>query len=167
MTTEQLRLFMSLPALVKNKYVKSATGCWLWTGKTDKCGYGLVGRYKPREDGSQGYTQWYLAHRIVWTQVNGEIPKGVLIRHSCDIPSCGFPDHLLAGTQLDNMKDRNDRGRQAKGEHNGRSKLTAAEVLVIRKLINNGSVLRQIARIFEVEPTSIRDIKKRKNWAHI
>jgi len=50
-------------------------------------------------------------HRIVWSIHNGPIPEGLVVRHSCDVPRCIEPAHLLIGTQLDNMRDKRERGR--------------------------------------------------------
>lgn len=55
-----------------------------------------------------------LAHRYVWQLANGkEIPKGLVVRHKCNIPDCINPLHLEIGTQADNMRDRDERGRTA------------------------------------------------------
>jgi hypothetical protein len=51
------------------------------------------------------------AHRWIWSLINGEIPPGMVIRHLCDNPICVHPDHLLLGTQADNMRDMHERGR--------------------------------------------------------
>lgn len=77
------------------------TGCWLWSGGTDRHGYG---------------TQWVAgrvvyAHRIFYEQHVGAIPDGQVVRHKCDTPTCVNPAHLLPGTQGDNMRDARERGR--------------------------------------------------------
>ncbi len=81
--------------------------CWNWKkGKTGRPGnfYGKT-RYAP---------YGYRAHRISYTLVNGTIPKGLHILHSCDNGLCCNPNHLRVGSPADNMKDKVDRGR-AKG----------------------------------------------------
>lgn len=52
------------------------------------------------------------AHRFSYTLAFGEIPDGLLIRHSneCVSRACVNPDHLLTGTQYDNMQDRKEAG---------------------------------------------------------
>ena len=77
-------------------------GCWLWDGAVDKqWGYGWirVGRKMKK------------AHRVSFEAFKGPIPRGLLICHKCDVPSCVNPDHLYSGTNLQNMRDRHDRGR--------------------------------------------------------
>lgn len=52
------------------------------------------------------------AHRFSYTLASGEIPEGLLIRHSneCVSRACVNPDHLMVGTQWDNMQDRRAAG---------------------------------------------------------
>lgn len=96
--------------------------CWLWLGRASRDGYG---RY--RYAGKQG-----MAHKYAWERVNGPVPDGLILRHSCDTPACCNPSHLLLGTQADNMRDKTERDRQAKGSDNGMSILTEAQVLELR-----------------------------------
>ena len=46
------------------------------------------------------------AHRLAYTTVKGPIPKGQLIRHTCNNPPCCNPNHLVPGTYKDNAQDR-------------------------------------------------------------
>jgi hypothetical protein len=78
---------------------------------------------------TQGGKQ-YLLSRFVYGLLKGNT-KGLVVRHTCDNPLCINPDHLLIGTHNDNVQDKVNRGRQAKGTHNGRSKLTEPEVIDI------------------------------------
>jgi hypothetical protein len=48
----------------------------------------------------------------VYSFVKGPIKDGDVIRHTCDNKCCINPDHLIAGTQAENIKDIYDRGRQ-------------------------------------------------------
>ena len=52
------------------------------------------------------------AHRYSYQIHTGQIPKGFVICHTCDTPSCVNPDHLWAGTQSENMKDMFNKNRQ-------------------------------------------------------
>lgn len=50
-------------------------------------------------------------HRVAWTIVNGPIPDGLCVLHSCDNPPCVNVDHLWLGTVQDNNRDRDAKGR--------------------------------------------------------
>ena len=54
--------------------------------------------------------RWSLA-RLVWHLKNGPIANGAVIRHTCDNARCINPDHLVPGTQADNVNDMMDRNR--------------------------------------------------------
>lgn len=79
------------------------SGCWIWIGATDGKGYGhMASAYKKSP---------MKAYRVSYELFNGKIPKGLVVRHKCDIPSCVNPNHLEIGTQKDNMQDASKRGR--------------------------------------------------------
>src|SRR5215472_6350657 len=115
--------------------------CWEWIGARISAGYGHGHR-----DGEHFY-----AHRAAYEAVNGEgSADGMMIRHSCDNPPCCRPDHLLAGTQTDNMADAWDRDRMhpVRGEANGRAVLTEDQVRIARGLARAGMTISSIARFF-------------------
>jgi len=99
------------------------SGCFLWLGPYDKDGYGKV----YASDG-----RYLRAHRYACELVGRPIPKGILGCHKCDNPSCMNPDHIFQGTHKTNHADRGSKGRQARGEAVGVSKLTASQVTEIR-----------------------------------
>ena len=74
------------------------------------------------------------------------------------------PYHLETGTHQDNMRDRNIRGRTAKGVRNPKSKLTEKEVLEIYK---DQRIYKDIAKQYNVLPDTISRIKSGKNWGHV
>ena len=82
--------------------VNKTDSCWLWTGALSSRGYGSFG--------VNGKTT--AAHRYSYQIHTGQIPKGFVICHTCDTPSCVNPDHLWAGPQSENMKDMFNKNRQ-------------------------------------------------------
>ena len=78
--------------------------CWLWTGQLDKDGYGMV---------MINYRSWK-ASRAAWHLLVGPIPEGMLVLHKCDVRACCNPDHLWLGTQSDNIRDMDSKGRRRK-----------------------------------------------------
>jgi HNH endonuclease len=81
--------------------VDKKTGCHLWTGHRDPRGYGII---------AIGETARF-AHRMAWESVNGLIPDGMILMHTCDNPPCCNLEHLALGTRGDNNRDRVKKGR--------------------------------------------------------
>jgi len=133
------------------------SGCWFWIGQSLPKGYGMTTvNQKP-----------ILTHRLSYKLFIGEIPKGKLICHHCDTPSCVNPDHLFVGTHADNMKDMSSKG-LTKGEKCGHNKLKEQDVLLIRDLYQNGYYSQsEIAKEFNVQQTHISAIVRRIIWKHI
>lgn len=84
------------------------TPCWQWIG-------GAAGEY----GGAWFERRQELAHRISWILHFGKIPGGMFVLHKCDNKLCVNPEHLFLGTQADNMRDKVEKGRQARGDRNG------------------------------------------------
>lgn len=72
-------------------------GCLLWTGYTDKKGYGQL-----RVGDKMKFT-----HRYAWERVNGPIPAGMKIdhQHHCN-PACCNVEHLRLVTNQQNTWNR-------------------------------------------------------------
>ena len=139
----------------------SPNGCWIWTAGTNNKGYG-----KFKYSGV-----WYLTHRISWEIHKGPIPDDLLVLHKCHNRKCVNPNHLKLGTYQDNSDDMVLADRQAKGEDNGRAKLTQEDVEIIRHLYDNNDRFQMsqhdIARSFEICQNQVFLIIRRKNWSHI
>jgi hypothetical protein len=126
--------------------------CLLWIGMGGA--YGHVRRHGRRE----------LVHRLAFELAHGPLDPGQVVRHRCHATRCVNPAHLVSGTDADNVADRVAAGRSARGERNGRAKLTADDVRVIRDSVEAPAVL---AGRYGVDPKAIRLVLVRKNWGHV
>jgi len=80
-------------------------GCHVWRGALGADGGGRF-----RVGGRHGRT--VLAYRLAWELHAGcSIPEGMEVRHRCDARECVNPAHLELGTHLQNMQDKQRRGR--------------------------------------------------------
>lgn len=109
-------------------------------------------------------------HRLVYCDKVGcdiQSIKGLVIRHVCDNPRCINPEHLIIGTQADNMRDMVERNRHAKGMKNGHAKLTPEIVKYCRDVYKpydleyGGAAL---ARKFNVDCTTLHDAIRGATW---
>lgn len=94
----------------------------------------------------------------------GAIADGFLVRHTCDNPPCVRPEHLLSGTVIDNVADRDERGRTARGEQSGMAKLTEIAVKAIRL---DPREFGPIAKEHEITPAEVGHIKHKRIWRHL
>ncbi len=91
------------------------------------------------------------------------------VLHTCDIRRCVNPNHLFLGTNLDNMKDRNNKNRQVKGSEIITSKLTDQDVIVILNSIKYGKFknINEICKVYNVSRNIPEKILKGHIWKHI
>lgn len=135
--------------------------CWYWIGSKNKHGYGQVG-FKGQNK----------AHRLSWLMFNGEIPEDMKVLHRCDIRNCVNPDHLFLGTQNENIKDMDSKGRRKSSpksaEENPMSKLNRNLVKEMRLLYSETDLsYKNIGKIFEISTmTAFRAIKN-ISWSTI
>jgi hypothetical protein len=101
----------------------------------------------------------WLVHRYVYHMEKGEIPEGFVIMHKCDNRQCMNPDHLVAGTQADNMKDMDQKNRRVIT-----SKLTEDDVCRIKE---DPREQRVIAKEYGVHYMTIWHIKNGKTWRNL
>lgn len=134
--------------------------CWQWTGSVDSRGYGSLS-YRGRR---------VLAHRLAYEISIGEIPRspghhGTVVMHKCDNRLCCRPDHLVIGSHDDNMADMREKGRRKginTGEQNGRAKLTADQVALIRADTRGK---RTIAKDYGISPAQAQRIRLGQQWS--
>jgi len=136
--------------------VDKSGACWVWTGALLKTGYGSI-----RVNGKSER-----AHRVAYRLAVGEIPRGLLLRHSCDNPKCVNPSHLVPGTKAQNTRDAIERGQHLVGERDTKSKLTNDDVVAIRALLSSGVKGRYVAKLFNVSESHVSGIKKGAHRTH-
>jgi len=142
---------------------KSSNECWEWQGQ----------RRKPKANAKSGYGRLefkgkqYTAHRLAWELHNKTtVPEGYVVCHVCDNPCCVNPSHLFLGSNQDNMDDMKRKKRQCKGEDKHIAKLSKKDVEYIKSL-PKGFNQSELARQFNVYPSTISAIVNNKNWKHI
>lgn len=80
--------------------VDKTDSCWNWTGaKVSNTEYGEI--WLPGQHGKVAR-----AHRVSYSLVHGDIPKGAHIDHICHNPACVNPDHLRLTTAKQNGENR-------------------------------------------------------------
>lgn len=132
--------------------IDPATQCWIWQGALRPNGYGQINSRR--------------AHRVSYETFNGPIPAGHVVMHKCDNPPCVNPEHLVTGTQADNMRDMRVKGRDnyLLGQEHSRAKLTEADVRAIR---SDKRTRQVIADEYGVTRKAIEKIIYRERWTHI
>lgn len=158
--------------------------CWNWPMSRTKSGYGQLST----SNGSSKTRELHYAHRVASFLVEGPLPKGLYVCHTCDNPSCFNPNHLFRGTPKDNSQDCVSKGRlnvakngargnshwvrknreklQAVscGENNSRAKLTRSQADYIRNTERTGA---DLARDFNVSQSTISSIRLGKTYKSV
>lgn len=133
--------------------------CWEWaSGTTDD--YGRI----------RFYGEHLKAHRVSYELANGPIPAGLHVCHACDNPKCCNPAHLWLGTHIENMADRDEKGRNKirLGKDHHSCRFGEADIYEIRwqrdrKLLSQ----RALAKAYSVDKSTIQAIEKRDTWKHL
>ena len=128
--------------------------CWPWMGGCTGANYGALWFNNKQ----------YRAHHVSYMIFNGEIKKGLLIRHTCDNSVCVNPKHLITGTQSDNLIDALKRGRLP--NHS----LNEDQVFYIKTRLNNEDyygLVNELAFQFNVNRKAIYKIKAGLTWKHV
>lgn len=125
--------------------------CWLWMrGKSS--GYGNFRRGD----------EYYYAHRVALQWFTQKEGYGLEAAHGpCNIRHCVNPAHLSWKTRKENAQDMIRDGMAPRGERQGRSKLTEAQVLAIR---SDPRPQPQIAASYGIARGHVGGIKSRRFW---
>jgi hypothetical protein len=139
--------------------VKSANECWPWRGLKNKWGYGQIGI------GQEMVTATHVALTIA-----GQARPGSLFAlHHCDNPACCNPSHLYWGSQIQNVADRQKRGRcgargASPGASNHQAKLNDE---LVREIRSSPLGVTALARKYGVSNGTIGKIVRFKTWTHV
>lgn len=145
-----------------DKFVVPDGDCLRWVGGHLTKGYGLFGvtvAFKTRV--------MVCAHRYAYERYKGNIPAGMIVRHSCNNTWCVNPEHLQLGTAQDNSDDMVRAKRQCKGESKSLSKLTETQVLEARASFAAGVRCCELERSYGVSHRTMWDAIHRRSWKHI
>lgn len=142
----------------------TASGCREWTASTDRKGYGQF-----RLGGRGG--RLVRVHRVAWAIVHGD-PGEFLVLHSCDNRRCLWTDesggHLFLGTNLDNVRDMDAKGRRVTvvhfGEDHANAVLTRELVLEMRARNVAGEGYRNLAHRYGISRSTIAAAISGRNW---
>jgi hypothetical protein len=133
--------------------------CWKWKNSKGPEGYGLITCITPE---GKVTTR---AHRVSYELHIGQIPKGLLVLHRCDNPECSNPNHLFLGTNADNAKDRDAKGRTVhlKGKDHGCAKLTEDQVRCIYSY-KGRRMGTTLAKKYKISQPTISAIFTKRLW---
>lgn len=127
--------------------------CWPWVGNEIQ-NYGRL----------WVKNRLVMAHRVAYMIAKGEIPKGMVIRHTCNNGRCCNPNHLIYGTQAQNNADKVEAKRAPHGSGHFKAKLCEEMIAKIRNDPRDNGV---IGSELGVHRSIICKIKNRKIWKHV
>lgn len=142
------------------------TRCWIWNGAKFADGYGAFGALGEQR-----------AHRISFRLFVGSVPKGSMVLHKCDNPSCVRPSHLYLGDAQANMDDKFAKGRErfAYGKQHGSwiypesvgKRLNSQAAVEIRQKHEFGRTRISLAVEYHVTVGTIHHIINRRTWKRV
>lgn len=120
----------------------------MWSGFIGRHGYGslkILGLKIP-------------THRLSYELFNGPLNPDLMVRHTCDNPTCVRPSHLVQGTAKDNRSDQLDRER-----------FLCKPVDVVRAIKANVDNMTpsQLADKYGYTTNTILSILREKTWAWV
>lgn len=137
--------------------------CWVWAGSCNpKTGYGQLSHWEG------GRRKLLTAHRVSFQAFIGPIPEGQQVLHRCDNRPCFNPEHLFLGSQLANVRDMIQKGREfhrtPEGSAHHATKITEADAIAIRASTEG---LKALSQRYGMSASALSAIRSRKTWRHV
>jgi hypothetical protein len=133
--------------------------CMLWPFGVNGKGYPCIGdRCRSKQ-----VTRVIVEHLIGLALATDDV-----VCHTCDTPRCVNPAHFFRGDDAANVADMVRKGRQPRGDTNGRARLTADDVRAMRATYTGryGEVTA-LARHHGVNVTTITDALRGRSWGSL
>lgn len=127
-------------------------------------GYLKVGL--PEQRNGSHYVRKKYVHVLILEAFRGQCPSGKQSRHLDDKKQNNHLWNLVWGTPVENKSDARRNGRLAIGERCHTAKLTADQVISIRKLYRRGRRDR-LAQRFGITNQQMHSILNKKSWKHV
>lgn len=141
--------------------------CWEFSGSKNKGGYGKIWVGE----------KCFYTHRFVLIAKGYDLDS-LCACHRCDNPRCCNPQHLFAGSVVDNVYDAIAKGRNRQPPSidwqnrlttigHGNSKLTPDDVRKIKARLASGEKQITIARDFDISSQAVSSIACRRRWGTV
>lgn len=127
------------------------SGCWEWSGCKDKDGYGVFYFVNP-EDGSKESR----AHRVSLIINKGFLDKNKIVLHKCHNRKCVNPDHIMHGSQSENIRHSVKRGTHV------RVRFTDDQVIEMSEKRLSGWASTKIADFYKTNPATVDYATKKR-----
>ena len=134
--------------------------CLLWSTTLDKDGYGV---FQFRHEGVKYQKPAHIAAYVI---AKGCEPRKLLL-HQCHSRACCNVGHTNRGGHKTNMAEMVAAGRAAVGSANAQSKLIERDVFEILRLLASGLPKILVARMFDVDRSTIAGIENGTLWKHV
>lgn len=119
------------------------TACWIWQLSFFPNGYGQV------TDGNRSKTT---AHRALYQELRGPVPRDLQLDHLCRQRDCVNPDHLEPVTHLENCRRSNS------------TRLTEEDVREIRRLCSDGARPVEVAAQYGLTRQYVNALVRGEYW---
>ncbi len=129
-------------------------GCWLWRDRVHNDSYvsirpySLAKKYKVNR-----------AHQLSYIVYKGDYDRSLVIRHMCHIARCVNPDHLVVGTQLDNLRDSFFNSKN--------SRIPVSVILDIVHYLNIGNTFNQILAATNIDKQILKNIINGQSYSYV